>query len=556
MNKKASKYIKPIYTLDDVWDEKTDKTVKKWVANEFSSYDIRVLDSVYQLFSTYDKFQVDSVRNESVNSFIDEQRKHQYYTLLKTSKELMRRELPHVLDTCSNIFFNNQNFTYLDLLKSENFNFEKKYKQKQIFSVFSPNEQILYKNYLIDIMLLMPIRNRTPILNMEVGLYYRRDSLTNSFLNQLSPRSQKIYKEMIAFFINHTIKKEEVANTAGDFKWNKQTGKYIEIEKYASKGFLDTLFFYTDSIISAKKKLKYNFVAVYDMLNTHTYLLPVISSDIEKWRENKDTFLLKYEMKKIKSKNVVYLHKKMRRDSIPIDTVFKWNIEANLDNMRYKTEEELDSTSFNNYKKYRDTKITDQDSTFLDNVYTRCGYLRDSSEHSRLFFHANAYYLYLADITINKSRAFLTGWNPLYLSTSNKLAIIVLSFLMFFTTLANSNLFTAVFVAFFINFVNNTIFNLGQNFQEIDKSKQTFWLFGLLGILALVTAVNVLFRKFKLPIIYLLINIQLFALLGIFVWLFDSQTIEQQSNYGYLAIIFWGLMVWKYRSYLALPSRK
>jgi hypothetical protein len=48
----------------------------------------------------------------------------------------------------------------------------------------------------------------------------------------------------------------------------------------------------------------------------------------------------------------------------------------------------------------------------------------------------------------------------------------------------------------------------------------------------------------------------LFALLGIFVWLFDSQTIEQQSNYGYLAIIFWGLMVWKYRSYLALPSRK
>jgi hypothetical protein len=282
-----------------------------------------------------------------------------------------------------------------------------------------------------------------------------------------------------------------------------------------------------------------------------------VHNRLEDWRSRKDTFLENYEYKEIKGEHERVLIKKMRRDSIPIDTVFKWEVETSLNQRAYFHQKRIiDFTTHRDYKNYRDSQISEQDSTFLDNIYTRCSYIQDSTEHSRLFFHANAYYLYLADININKSRGFLSGWNPFYLSTNNKLAIIILSFLMFFTSLAQSNLFTAVFVAFFINFVNNTFFNLGQNFQEVDKNKQTFWLFCLLGILALITAFNILFRKFKLPLIHLLINIQLFALLGIFAWLFDSQTIEQQSNYAYLSIAFWGLMVWQYRGYLALPSRK
>jgi hypothetical protein len=246
----------------------------------------------------------------------------------------------------------------------------------------------------------------------------------------------------------------------------------------------------------------------------------------------------------------------MRRDSIPMDTVFKWRIEKHIDylerNFRFGSKNE----SYHSYKKYRNTQINDADSAFLDHIFTKNGYLKDSTEHSRLFFHANAYYLLTADMEINKSKALLHGWQPFYLSTNNKLAIIILSFLLFFTSLVQSNLFTAAFIAFFINFVNNTLFNLGQNYQELDKNKQSFWLFGLLGILALITAINVLFRQFKMPIIYLLINVQLLALLGIFIWVFDSQTIEQQRNYAYLSIAFWGLMVWKYRGYLALPSKK
>ena len=550
INMKARKYIKPYPQLENIWNKRKKKYEDKWIVMDFNSDNYWLLDSAYQLFNAYDKYQVDSVKNEYINSAVDEQRKKQDFALPLLFNSLRRSDIAKVLDTCSSVFFNNQQWTFLDLLKLQSQKFEQNFRQKQVFLAFTPDEREKYRGYLLEMMQLMPINNRMPLKKMEVGLYYRRDSLAIGFLNNLSPRSKKIYEDLIAFYINNSIEKNEAATNSGNFKWNKQTRKYSEIEKMPTKGFLDTVFFYTDSILSAKFKQKYAFDKVYNLINN--YKVSHIQREIEEWYESKDTFLFVTEFRN-KDREKYIVTKKMRRDSIPIDTVYKWKIENFLG---HGVEQELENTSLNRYKKYRDSKISTEDSIFLDNVYTRCGYLRDSSEHSRLFFHANAYYLYLADITINKSRAFLTGWNPLYLSTSHKLAIIVLSFLMFFTTLANSNLFTAVFVAFFINFVNNTIFNLGQNFQEIDKSKQTFWLFGLLAILALLTAVNVLFRKFKLPIIYLLINIQLFALLGIFVWLFDSQTIEQQSNYGYLAIIFLGLMVWKYRSYLALPSKK
>jgi hypothetical protein len=551
INKKASKYVKSKWVLEDVW-ESNDKRKKEWVLTPFRSEDVSVLDSVYQFFSAYDKFQVDSIRNTSVNEEIDEKRKLEEFSLLIIAKSLMKKDIVHVLDTCSNVFFNNQQFTYIDALKSENQKFESKFKETQVFSTFSTKDLALYKNYLTEIMLISPIGNRPSISLLEVGLYYKRDSLTLDFLGKLSKRDKQIYEEFMAFRINNSVKKENAAELVGNLRWNKKTGKYSEIEKYISKDFVDKTFFFADSLISVKKKARFD--QIYNLFNSYT--LYQINRGMEDWKSNKDTFFVKSYYKKTKEEDILLVDKKMRRDSIPIDTVLKWEIEKTFQYRMSSIEFLFENQNFNIYKKYRDTKITPEDSTFLDNVYTRCGYLRDSSEHSRLFFHANAYYLYLADITINKSRAFLSGWNPFYLSSSNKLAIIVLSFLMFFTTLANSNLFTAVFIAFFINFVNNTVFNLGQNFQEIDKNKQMFWLFGLLAILAAVTAFNVLFRKWKFPLVYLLINIQLFALLGIFVWLFDSQTIQQQSNYGYLAMAFWGLMVWKFRSYLALPSKK
>lgn len=558
INEKAAKYIKPSKpVLDEVWDFNREKYVKKWTVLPFRTRDYRVLDSVYQLFNAYDKYQVDSVRSVKVNLVIEQLRKHQDYTLLPVLPSFMYADILNILDTCSNIYFNNQNKTYCDVLEEANKVFESDFRKNQIFSVFSPKDLKMYKNYLSDIIVLIPIGNRPSLTNMEVGLYYKRDSLATAFLSNLSPRSKGIYEELMAFYINNGVNKEEVAEQAGNIRWNKKTGKYIEIEKYISQGFLDTAFFYCDSIIAIKRKQKINFAQTFEVINSD--LIWNIYNDIEHWKANKDTFLIKYESFKMKGKDEwdYIMTRKMRRDSIPIDTVFRWEIEDMLRfGNRYDSKNEYESYFYTEYKSYRNTQITDQDSAFLDGIFTRCGYLRDSSEHSRLFFHANAFYLYMADISINKSRGFLQGWNPFYLSTNNKLAIIILSFLLFFTSLAQSNLFTAAFIAFFINFVNNVFFNLGQNFQELDKNKQTFWIFGLLGILAIITAFNVLFRRFKLSIIYLLINVQLLALLGIFIWLFDSKTIEQQSNYAYLSIAFWGLMVWQYRSYLALPSKK
>ncbi len=558
IHEKASKYVKPSKPiLDDVWDSGREKYVKGWVVPPFRTYDYRVLDSVYQLFNAYDKYQVDSVRNFDVNSVIERLRKQQDYTLLPALHSFMYSDIINVLDTCSNIYFNNQNKTYRDVLEESNKAFEFDFRKNQIFSAFNSNDLKLYRNYLSDIIILMPIGNRPSLTGMEVGLYYKRDSLTNAFLSNLSPRSKGIYEELMAFYINSGIDKEAAATQAGNIRWNKKTGKYVEIEKYMSRGFLDTAFFYCDSVIAVKRKQKSNFAQTFEVINSD--LIWNIYNGIENWKENKDTFLIKHEYFKAKGKEKwdYVMTRKMRRDSIPIDTVFRWKTEEMLRfGNRYENNSAYLSDSYMDYKSYRNTQITDQDSAFLDGIFTRCGYLRDSSEHSRLFFHANAFYLYMADISINKSKGFLQGWNPFYLSTNNKLAIIVLSFLLFFTSLAQSNLFTAAFIAFFINFVNNVFFNLGQNFQELDKNKQTFWLFGLLGILAIITAFNLLFRRFKLPIIYLLINVQLLALLGIFVWLFDSKTIEQQSNYAYLSIAFWGLMVWKYRTYLALPSKK
>jgi hypothetical protein len=560
INTKAKRVIKPYPQRDDIWSKKLDKYVEHWKVQPFNSYDAWTLDSIYQFLNAYDKFQVDSVRYASVNESIDGYRKQQQFPLTLLAKGMRKVDIEHVLDTCSNVFFNNQQWTYLDVLKSENQRFESEFRDKQILSTFSAKDSVAYKNYLAEIMLIAPLSNRKRIDIMEVGLYYKKDSLTLDFFGKVSKRGKRNYEDLMAFYMNNTIKKEKAAEYVSNIRWNKKTSKYSEIEKYVTRDFLDTVFFYADSLISRKKKARFD--QVYSLLNYS--ILQSIHSNIDDWKSNKDTFLILdhyvqitfFTKKENKYRRIV--DRKMRRDSIPLDTVFKWEIEKNLQYNLSKNEVDnlFEDKFFTNYKKYRDTKITTEDSTFLDNVYTKTGYLRDSSEHSRLFFHANAYYLYLADISINKSRAFLTGWNPFYLSTNNKLAIIVLAFLMFFTTLAYSNLFTAIFAAFFINFVNNTLFNMGQNFQEVDKNKQTFWLFGLLAVLALITAFNVLFRKFKLPVIYLLINVQLFAMLGIFVWLFDSQTIEQQSNYAYLAVAFWGLMVWKFRSYLALPSKR
>ncbi len=559
INRKAERIIKLYPQIEKVWNKAKIDYIYKWVKKPFSSDKARVLDSVYQYLSDYDKFQVDSVKAVAVNEMIDENRKQQRLRLPRITNELFKNDIIHILDTCSKVFFNHQEWTYLDILKSQNKNFESKFRENQIFSTFTAAELAVYKDYLNDVIQIMPVNNRNSINYIEVGLYYKKDSLTNVFLNKLSKQSREHYKEWMAFYMNNNFKKENAAEYVGNLRWNKKTGKYSEIEKYVTKGFLDTAFFYMDSIVSKKKK--YRFDQIYQILNGWGSL-SLIHNGVETWRTNKDTFLIlshtveDYNRRTKKTEYSEVVDKKMRRDSIPIDTVFKWQVERCIEYRMDRVTNLSEEVNFTNYQKYRDTKITTEDSTFLDKVYTNAGYLRDSSEHSRLFFHANAYYLYLADISINKSRAFLTGWNPFYLSTNNKLAIIVIAFLMFFTTLAYSNLFTAIFAAFFINFVNNTLFNLGQNFQEVDKSKQTFWLFGLLAVLAFITAFNVLLRKFKLPVIYLLINVQLFAMLGIFVWLFDSQTIAQQSNYAYLAIAFWGLMVWKFRTYLALPSKR
>ncbi|MBL7814282.1 MAG: hypothetical protein JNL70_04675 [Saprospiraceae bacterium] len=553
INRKAQKYVKPHLALVEKWDAKNDEFINKWEFTPFSSYDYFTLDSVYQLFTNYDKYQVDSVKNVSINTLVDRFRKEHNLDMPNILSSIRRRDIVAVLDTCSNVFFNHQGLTYLDLLKSENKNFEKVFWQNQIVNHFTQKDLEAYRKYLTEIMLSMPVSNRNDIQKMEVGLYFRRDSLTTNFLSQLTQKDRRIYEGRMAFAINNLYKKEDAATIVGNLKWNKQTGKYSEIEKYLTKGFFDKVVYYADSIYFAKYKRSFSFDKLYNVIDNN---IGFVYNALEDWQTNKDTFyIVTGKCKYVKRDYVCTTLKKMRRDSIPIDTVFRWEIEKIAQYNDLSIKNELFDTEFNNYKKYRDTQISEQDSIFLDRIYTRCGYLRDSSEHSRLFFHVNAYYLYLADITINKSRAFLSGWNPLYLSTNNKLAIMALSLLMFFTTLAHSNLFTAIFIAFFINFVNNTLFNFGQNFQEIDKSKQSLWLFGLLAILALITAWNVLFRTFKLPIVYQLINIQLFIWFGIFIWLFDSQTIEQQSNYGYFVLIFWCLMVWRFRYYLSLPSK-
>jgi hypothetical protein len=552
INIKVKKYIKPKWTYFQPYYSEG----FKWSLLPFQSRDAFVLDSVYNLFSAYDKYQVDSVRSLAVNSKVEYARKQQDYDLIGIFQSFRSSDIVKVLDTCSHVFFNNQQETYLDLLRFENQKFELNFRRKQLYTVFTSQDSASYKKYLTEIMLMMPINHRSYLNTMEVGLFYKRDSLTNDFFSKITPRSKKIYTDLIGFYINNIQKKESAAEIAGNYRWNKQTGKYAEIEKYPTKGLLDTIFYYTDSILSKKNNTILSFEKCCDILNSGT--LSFIFNGVEDWKSDKDSFLIEEEYRRINRKPVYAIVKKMRRDSIPLDTVFKWQTDEKISySYRPNTVDDItDGSSYKYYKQYRNTQISNQDSTFLDGVYNRNGYIQDKSEHNRLFFHANAYYLWMADIQINKSRGFLRGWNPFYLSTNNKLALIILSFLMFFTSLAQSNLFTAAFVAFFINFVNNTFFNIGQNLQEVDKNKQAFWLFGLLAVLAIVTALNVWFRKFKLPIINLLINIQLFALLGIFIWLFDSQTIEQQRNYAYLSIIFWLSMVWQYRAYLALPSKK
>ena len=309
INEKARKYIKPTIELEDEWDEETNKTKKKWVSRPFESYNSWVLDSIYQHFSLYEKSQIDSTRNESINAYIDAKRKQLDYKLPFHFLELMRRDIPKVLDTCSNIFFNNQQWTYLDVLKVQSCDFEKQFKQQQLLSVLSSNEKNKYQDYLAEIILMIPLSQRASIINIEVGLYYRRDSLTHDFLNQLSPRSKKIYEEMIAFFINNIVDKQDAATKAGNYKWNKQTKKYSEIEKYASRGFLDTVFFYADSIITKKEKRKYAFVVIYNVLNNGTYspVFPNVHWSMENWKNNKDTFFFEMNTKKINGEYIDFV---------------------------------------------------------------------------------------------------------------------------------------------------------------------------------------------------------------------------------------------------------
>ncbi len=450
----------------------------------------------------------------------------------------------------------------------------------------------------------------TSLFKIEASLFSMKDSLALTFLKNLDAESYKEYSNLMKFINSSYPLNEKELESLKIILWNKRMQIRTDLFNYYRTTFIDSLIKDLTPISKiniSNTRICYDFVfsnfnyftPIYEnKKHSIDFVLTAYQTDsiIRKLAQNeyKNTpaFQIEYnkthiknykslealrEMDKINHAdyyeaveryNMLHFIRKNRKDKdffILNEKLSEYIIEnINLDSLRQRkfglilqNLHKEDSVSLKqSYINYFTKKLNDKDSIFLNSLLGKNCFIPNALYKNRLYLLSSTQYLLKAVMIIEKTKSKLKGWLPFNLSKMVKLSLLVLTLIFFFTTSSKENLFIAIFFSFFIVFFIYTIPKTISKVNDYSQDAPIYMLFGVLSILSFITLIHIFFYKYKIAWVSTLIGIQLFSLLGVFVWVFNDPTIESGYDKLLLYCSFFLLIALFYRKYLSLPIKK
>jgi hypothetical protein len=549
----------------------------------------------------------DSLTSIFVNSAISKEQNKEHFSLIGALDHIDYPYAKAFIDTCDASYFKFSHPNYMKTAQILHFYYERDILKKRFEKSLSETERKEYHNYLSRILQLFPSRyyytdiSSRSLVEKEILFAKLKDEIYFDFYSKIDAFSQKTYSDLMKFHFKQKQIDEEIVKPFKMDLWNTRNGKYTENKYFPTTSGIDSIIACILPMASKTTKWKQDTFLIYerlsDNINEILPFTPKIAADREyyaKYDSIKNHYVYYYyEYTKGKEKGERDIldkeyfkfikENKSKKNHIDIYGYYRNLSRGKIDSffitpdsmlrkrVRIHFEHFLSTGtpySYNYNRSYGYDNIplpslfrknlSDPDSMLLRAVMQRNGFMNDASyTFDRDYLLSSAYYLQVADIQINRiQKTFFDTYDFLGMSRKTAFCLCLMAILLFLLTSVESNVFIAIFASFFIVFFNFSIFKIVNALTQSDANMPLYLSFAVLGVLAAICSIYILFIKRKVLLINTLFLIQVFSLLGILIWIFNHDDIHRHFNYlaSYIGLLFFLTLI--YRKYLALPAKK